>query len=92
MKIFLTALPRASEAKPLAKETAVAFKDRLQKLDLASQVTQYPFLTALSEPVSCIKALVGKEYNFYLTALSKQKDALREKVKAQIKKEQDKAI
>lgn len=70
---FFDGPAKANEAKPLAKETAVAFKERLQTIEsLASQVSQYPFLTALSDPITKLRELVGKEYSFYLTALSKQ--------------------
>lgn len=74
---FFDGPAKTSEAKPLAKETAVVFKERLQALEsLVSQVAQYPFLTALTDPITRIRGLVGKEYSFYLTALSKQKDDL----------------
>ena len=74
---FFDGPAKASEAKPLAKETAAAFKERLQTIEsLASQISQYPFLTALSDPITCVRELVGKEYSFYLTALSKQQDDL----------------
>lgn len=74
---FFDGPAKTSEAKTLAKETAVVFKERLQALEsLVSQVTQYPFLTALTDPITRIRGLVGKEYSFYLTALSKQKDDL----------------
>ncbi len=74
---FFDVPAKASEAKPLAKETAAALKKRLQAMEsLASQVSQYQFLTALSDPITRIRELVGKEYSFYLTALSKQQDDL----------------
>jgi len=74
---FFDGPAKASEAKPLAKETAAAFKERLQMLEsLATQVSQYPFLTALSDPITKLRGLVGKEYSFYLTALSKMEDDL----------------
>jgi hypothetical protein len=74
---FFDGPAKSNEAKPLAKETGIAFKERLQKLEsLASQVSHYPFLTVLSDPISRIRDLVGKEYSFYLTALSKTTEDL----------------
>ena len=43
---------------------------------LASHVSQYPFLAALSDPITRLREIVGKEYSFYLTALPKQTDEL----------------
>ena len=74
---FFDGPAKSSEAKPLAKETAAAFKERLQTIDsLASHISQYPFLAALSDPITRIRELVGKDYSFYLTALSKLEDDL----------------
>jgi len=74
---FFDTPAKSNEAKPLAKETGTAFQGRLQKLEeLIQQSRQYPFLSALAEPVTRLKELVGKEYSFYLTALPKQEDDL----------------
>jgi len=74
---FFDTPAKANEAKPLAKETGVAFKERLLKLEsLATQVSHYPFLNVLADPITRIRELVGKEYSFYLTALAKMTDDL----------------
>jgi len=74
---FFDAPPKSNEAKPLAKETGAAFQDLLHILEpMASMVTHYPFLTVLKEPISQLRELVGKEYSFYLTALTKLEDNL----------------
>jgi energy-coupling factor transporter ATP-binding protein EcfA2 len=74
---FFDGPPKANEAKPLAKETGLAFQELLTTLEaLASQVTHYPFLTVLVEPISQLRELAGKEYSFYLTDLPKLEDSL----------------
>ncbi|MBC8316504.1 MAG: BREX system P-loop protein BrxC [Desulfobulbaceae bacterium] len=74
---FFDAPPKSNEAKPLAKETGAAFQDLLHTLEpMASMVSHYPFLSVLKEPISQLRELVGKEYSFYLTALSKLEDKL----------------
>ena len=74
---FFDAPPKSNEAKPLAKETGAAFQELLNTLEpMGSMVNHYPFLTVLKEPISQLRELVGKEYSFYLTALSKLEDNL----------------
>lgn len=74
---FFDGPPKANEAKPLAKETGAAFRGLLDTLEsLASQVTHYPFLAVLNEPISQLRELVDKEYSFYLTDLPKLEDSL----------------
>ncbi len=74
---FFDGPPKANEAKPLAGETGAAFRELLNTLEsLAAQVTHYPFLAVLNEPISQLRELAGKEYSFYLTDLPKVEDSL----------------
>ena len=74
---FFDAPPRASEAKALGKETGTAIQELMHQLTpLAAQVTQYPFLKALTPVIEKLKAVSGKPYAWYLTELSREEDAL----------------
>ena len=69
--------PQSNEAKALGKETGVALQTLVQQLSaLSAQSSQYPFLTALTPVIDQLKALTGKPYNWYLTELTRQEDAL----------------
>lgn len=74
---FFDRPPKAGEAKPLAKETRAVFEDRLKAIEiLAAQVSDYPFLTILAEPIKQIREISAKEYAYYLTELFDQEEAL----------------
>jgi len=74
---FFDGPPTSGEAKALGKETATKFLAMLHELTpLVSQKTQYPFLTALDQPLEKIRELSGKSYTFYLTELSRQENEL----------------
>lgn len=74
---FFDAPPRSSEAKALGKETGTEIQELIHKLNLlAAQDGQYPFLNALTPVLEKLKELTGKPYTWYLTELTRQKDAL----------------
>ncbi|HID53751.1 MAG TPA: BREX system P-loop protein BrxC, partial [Anaerolineae bacterium] len=74
---FFDRPPHANEAKPLGQETAVAFRELADKLTgLRAQAAQYPFLTALDEPITAVQSAAGQSYTFYLTELREQEDTL----------------
>jgi hypothetical protein len=74
---FFDSPPGAGEAKALGKETGIAFQDLRHILTpLAAQVSQYPFLSALTPVLETLKELCGKPYTWYLTELLRQEDAL----------------
>ena len=74
---FFDAPPKSNEAKPLAREAGAAFKDMLHTFEpMGKMVSYYPFLTALKEPIGQLRELIGKEYSFYLTALTRIEDSL----------------
>ncbi|KHK01142.1 BREX system P-loop protein BrxC [Desulfovibrio sp. TomC] len=74
---FFDALPRASEAKALGRETGAALHDLTHQLTpLAAQASYYPFLNALTPVLEKLKDLSVKPYTWYLTELSRQEDAL----------------
>ncbi|MCJ7529874.1 MAG: BREX system P-loop protein BrxC [Anaerolineales bacterium] len=76
---FFDKPPQSSEARDLGKETATALDGRLDLLtQLATNRALYPFLTELSEPITCLKELVGKSTPFYLEELLGQQDHLLE--------------
>ena len=82
---FFDAPPHANEAKPLGQETAAAFRELADTLTgLRAQAAQYPFLTALDEPVTAVQAAAGRPYTYYLTELRPQEDALLEMKEAVI--------
>lgn len=68
---------KAKEAKELGKETAEAFKELVNSLELLwRQAAQYPFLAALERPLKRIEELAGKPYTFYLKELGTRGDEL----------------
>lgn len=74
---FFDTPPSSGEAKALGKETGVAFQELKHSLTpLASQVSQYPFLSALTPVLNTLKDICGKPYTWYLTELLRQEDAL----------------
>lgn len=74
---FFDKPPKAGEAKPLAKETCAGFQERFKAIEaLAEQVSHYPFLTLLAEPIKLIPEITGKEYAYYLTELFDREEAL----------------
>lgn len=81
---FFDGPPYANEAKMLGQETGQAFRELAQNLvTLRQQGSQYPFLTALDEPIQKVQTHVGHAYTYYLTELRPNEDellALKEKV------------
>jgi hypothetical protein len=74
---FFDAPPHANEAKALGKETGAAFQELAYQLTpLVAQASQYPFLNVLTPVLEKLKELTGKPYTWYLTELTRQKDAL----------------
>ncbi len=74
---FFDTPPPTNEAKALGKETGRALQEHLHELTpLAAQASLYPFLNALTPVVEKLKELTGKPYNWYLTELIGEKDAL----------------
>ncbi len=74
---FFDAPPPASEAKALAQEAGTAIQGMIDELGpLASQISRYPFLGALTPVLDRLKELKGKPYTWYLTELSSQEDTL----------------
>lgn len=74
---FFDEPPRASEAKALGKETGTAVQELLHQLTpLAAQVSQYPFLNALTPVIEKLKEIGDKPYTWYLTELVRQEDTL----------------
>ncbi|MBU0736347.1 MAG: BREX system P-loop protein BrxC, partial [Proteobacteria bacterium] len=74
---FFDRPPKAGEAKPLAKETCAGFEERLADMEtLAAQISDYPFLTVLADPILKIREVSGKEYGYYLTDLFEKGDML----------------
>ncbi len=65
-----------NEARALGNETREAFRDFLGDIKaLAAQKTQYPFLSALDDPIKTINEIIGKDYTYFLEELPKQEDA-----------------
>jgi hypothetical protein len=74
---FFDTPPSSGEAKALGKETGVAFQELKHSLTpLSSQVSQYPFLSALTPVLNTLKDICVKPYTWYLTELLRQEDAL----------------
>ncbi|MBE2240815.1 MAG: BREX system P-loop protein BrxC [Caldilineaceae bacterium] len=74
---FFNDPPLANEAKALGRETAAAMQKLGQDLAaLRAQAGDYPFLTVLDAPLAQIQAVTGRQYDFYLTELARQTDAL----------------
>ena len=77
LRRFLRRAAPASEAKALGKETAAAFRNMAQELELLRNLaTRYPFLSALKRPIDDLQPLIGKPYTFYLTELRQQENRL----------------
>jgi hypothetical protein len=69
--------PASNDAKALAMETMMTFKDAVHELEiLLIESKDYPFNSRLQQPLQNIKALTGKHYKFYLTDLTKSDDDL----------------
>lgn len=67
----------ANEAKALGQETGTHFDQLFQELvALFGRQERYPFLAALTGPVSLLREMRGKPYGFYLTELGRHEDAL----------------
>ena len=67
----------ANEARAIGNETREAFKDFLGDLKaLVAQRGQYPFLSALDEPIEKINEIIGKDYTYFLEELPNQEDTL----------------
>ena len=74
---FFDGPPSVSEARAIGKETATKFQELNHTLEkLKAQVSQYPFLEALNQPIEQVRELSGKPYTFYLTELSSKIDPL----------------
>ncbi len=74
---FFDAPPQANEAKGIALATGDALKKLMHDLTLLeAQSTQYPFLKALVQIIEKLKYIAGKPYDWYLTDLLKQENAL----------------
>ena len=76
---FFDGPPTANEAKALGQEIGAHFDQLHQELvALFGQQESYPFLSALTGPVSLLREMRGKPYSFYLTELSRHEGALLE--------------
>ncbi len=76
---FFDAPPSAGDEKSIGRETGTALQELVEQLtQLAAQVSQYPFLKALTPVLAKLNELTGKPYTWYLTDLIRQEDALLE--------------
>jgi len=67
----------SNEAKALGNETREMFRNCETELKtLAAQKAQYPFLSALEEPISTIGELSGKDYSYFIQTLPEGEDDL----------------
>lgn len=74
---FFDEPPATTEAKSLGQVTGKAFQELMHQLTpLIAQAAQYPFLNALTPVIEKLKELTGKPYEWYLTDLPRQDDAL----------------
>jgi hypothetical protein len=74
---FFDTPPSGNEARTLGTETRDAFRDCLGQLrEMAALSGQYPFLSALREPMAAINALIGKNYTYFLEEFPQQEDDL----------------
>jgi hypothetical protein len=74
---FFDTPPRVSEAKALGKETGSAINNLIHQLTpLKAQVSQYPFLNALTPVIEKLKEIMDKSYTWYLTEITRQEDIL----------------
>ena len=66
----------SSEAKALGYEIREAFREVLGELrELAVQSKQYPFLSALDEPIKAFNDLLGKDYTYFFKELPQQEES-----------------
>ena len=74
-KAFFSVPPEGGDAKSLANESAEEFKKIGQELDkLVGQVSNFPFLSALSPMAEDVRKAIGKSYDWYLEELPKLED------------------
>lgn len=74
---FFDGPAKSGEAKALARETAEAFAAlRLELVELHAQTAQFPFLNALEPVLATLKETAAKNANWFITELSRQRDAL----------------
>lgn len=74
---FFDAPPRNGEAKELALETSLSFKDKLSELEkLVVQKSQFPFLVTLNEVILMLHDIANKPYTWYLSELTSYEDKL----------------
>lgn len=74
---FFDASPAANEAKALGQETGVAIKELTYKLTpLLAQVSNYPFLNALTPVLDRLKEIGDKPYTWYLTEIPRLENEL----------------
>lgn len=74
---FFDAPPQATEAKALAREFVDKLKVQIESLaQIARGTSEYPFLSRLSAPLVSLQEIAKKPYNWHLTDLEEQKEAL----------------
>ena len=74
---FFDCPPESNEARDLGKETGQKLQERLNTLqELKRNESLYPFLSELSEPITLLKEVTGKQYAYYLEGLLTQRDRL----------------
>lgn len=74
---FFDEPPHANEAKALGTETAESFVSMCDDLrDLVAKASDYPFLSALIDPIDDFKILGKKSYKFFLTEFDGRRDQL----------------
>ena len=74
---FFDKPPSSNEAKALGLEARTAFQELLANLrELYAQVRQYPFLSALDQPIQAIQEISGKDYSFYFEESPKYDESL----------------
>jgi len=74
---FFDSPPQSNEARDLGRQTGAALQQMVNELTpLASQVSQYGFLSALTPVLETLKDISSKPYTWYLTELLRQKDDL----------------
>ncbi|MEM7133185.1 MAG: BREX system P-loop protein BrxC [Chloroflexota bacterium] len=74
---FFNGPPVANDAKALGLETRQKFQELVDKLhQYHAQSDSYPFLAVLTPHLETLQALTRKNYDYYLTDLRKEADAL----------------
>ncbi len=59
--------PSSNDAKALGLETRSALETQLSKLrEMAAQISQYPFMTMIKEPIKKLEEIVIKPYSYFL--------------------------